>query len=228
MDIKCIIIGQNSEDSEILKNLLEKQKIFSIISSFGNFNDSRVFLESIKVDIIFIFFNLPGFNPFNFLDSINSESFIVFVSNQTEYAFQSFNYNVLDYIKPPLNQDKIEKIAEKLNKLSQNSNQNKKELLYLKSNLKKRKVYTKDIKWVEALGDYVKVVTSKSNIIVLSSLRNFEKKLPLNKFLRIHKSYVINLDRIDNISSKSVEIESSLIPISRNKKADLEKFLKSR
>ena len=227
MNIKCIIIGQNSEDSEILKNLLEKQKIFSIISSFCNFNDSRVFLESIKVDIILIFFNLPGFNPFNFLDSINSETFIVFVSNQTEYAFQSFNYNVLDYIKPPLNQDKIGKITEKLNKLSQNSNQNKKELLYLKSNLKKRKVYTKDIKWVEALGDYVKVVTSKSNIIVLSSLRNFEKKLP-NKFLRIHKSYVINLDKIDNISSKSVEIESSLIPISRNKKADLEKFLKSR
>ena len=228
MNIKCIIIGQNSEDSQILKNLLEKQKIFSIISSFDNFNDSRIFLESIKVDIIFIFFNLPEFNPFKFLDSINSESFIVFVSNQTEYAFQSFNYNVLDYIKPPLNQDKIEKITEKLNKLSQNSNQNKKELLYLKSNLKKRKVYTKDIKWVEALGDYVKVVTSKSNIIVLSSLRNFEKKLPLNKFLRIHKSYVINLDKIDNISSKSVEIESSLIPISRNKKADLEKFLKSR
>ena len=89
--------------------------------------------------------------------------------------------------------------------------------LYLKSNLKKRKVYTKDIKWVEALGDYVKVITSKSNIIVLSSLRNFEKKLPTNKFLRIHKSYIINLDKIDNITSKTVEIESSLIPISRNK-----------
>ena len=97
----------------------------------------------------------------------------------------------------------------------------------LRSNLKKRKVYTKDIKWVEALGDYVKVITSKSNIIVLSSLRNFEKKLPTNKFLRIHKSYIINLDKIDNITSKTVEIESSLIPISRNKKADLDKILES-
>ena len=90
------------------------------------------------------------------------------------------------------------------------------------------KVYTKDIKWVEALGDYVKVVTSKSNILVLSSLRSFEKKLPRNKFLRIHKSYIINLDRIDNLSSKNVEIESNLIPVSRNKKAELEKILESK
>ena len=93
---------------------------------------------------------------------------------------------------------------------------------------KKRKVYTKDIKWVEALGDYVKVITSNSNIIVLSSLRNFEKKLPINKFLRIHKSYIINLDRVDNLSNKTVEIESNLIPVSRNKKAELEKMLESK
>ena len=89
-------------------------------------------------------------------------------------------------------------------------------------------MYTKDIKWVEALGDYVKVVTLNSNIIVLSSLRNFEKKLPVNKFLRIHKSYIINLDRIDNLSNKTVEIESNLIPVSRNKKAELEKILESK
>ena len=63
---------------------------------------------------------------------------------------------------------------------------------------------------------------------MLSSLTSFEKRLPANKFLRIHKSYVINLDKIDNISSTSVEIESEFIPVSRNKKADLEKFLKSR
>ena len=81
---------------------------------------------------------------------------------------------------------------------------------------------------MEALGDYVKVITSNSNIIVLSSLRNFEKKLPINKFLRIHKSYIINLDRVDNLSNKTVEIESNLIPVSRNKKAELEKMLESK
>ena len=227
MNTKCLIIGQNYENLKILETLLEKKNKFSVLSSFHDFNSSKDFLESIKVDIIFIFFSIPEFNPFTFLDSINSNSHIVLISEQTEYAFQSFDYNVLDYITFPLTEEKIEKINQKLNKLSQKYNKKTQDHLYVKSNLKKKKVYIKDIKWVEALGDYVKVVTPKSNIVVLSSLTSFEKRLPANKFLRIHKSYIINLDKIDNISTTSVEIESEFIPVSRNKKPDLDKFLES-
>ena len=228
MSKNCIIIDQDPENLEILKKLLEEQTSFSVLSCFDNFIDSKHFLNSINIDVIFISFSLPKFDPFVFLDSIKSDSKIVFISNQTEHAFKSFEYNTLDYIEHPLNEEKIQKIEMKFQKLFNNSDEKIKPYLYIKSNLKKRKVYTKDIKWVEALGDYVKVITSNSNIIVLSSLRSFEKKLPIDKFLRIHKSYIINLDRIDNLSNKTVEIESNLIPVSRNKKAELEKMLESK
>ncbi len=228
MTKNCIIIDQDPENLEILKKLLEKQTSFSVLSCFDNFIDSKHFLNSINIDVIFISFNLPEFDPFVFLDSIKSDSKIVFISNQTEHAFKSFEYNTLDYIEHPLNEEKIQKIEMKFQKLFNNSDEKIKPYLYIKSNLKKRKVYTKDIKWVEALGDYVKVITSNSNIIVLSSLRSFEKKLPIDKFLRIHKSYIINLDRVDNLSNKTVEIESNIIPVSRNKKAELEKMLESK
>ena len=228
MTKNCIIIDQDPENLEILKKLLEEQTSFSVLSCFDNFIDSKHFLNSINIDVIFISFNLPEFDPFIFLDSIKSDSKIVFISNQTEHAFKSFEYNTLDYIEHPLNEEKIQKIEIKFQKLFNNSDEKIKPYLYIKSNLKKRKVYTKDIKWVEALGDYVKVITSNSNIIVLSSLRSFEKKLPIDKFLRIHKSYIINLDRVDNLSNKTVEIESNLIPVSRNKKAELEKMLESK
>ena len=228
MTKNCIIIDQDPENLEILKKLLEEQTSFSVLSCFDNFIDSKHFLNSINIDVIFISFSLPEFDPFVFLDSIKSDSKIVFISNQTEHAFKSFEYNTLDYIEHPLNEEKIQKIEIKFQKLFNNSDEKIKPYLYIKSNLKKRKVYTKDIKWVEALGDYVKVITSNSNIIVLSSLRSFEKKLPIDKFLRIHKSYIINLDRVDNLSNKTVEIESNLIPVSRNKKAELEKMLESK
>jgi DNA-binding LytR/AlgR family response regulator len=224
----CIIIDRDSENLKILKKLLEKQTSFSVLSCFDNFIDSKHFLNSINIDVVFISFSLPEFDPFVFLDSIKSDSKIVFISNQTEHAFKSFEYNTLDYIEHPLNEEKIQRIEMKFQKLFNNSDEKIKPYLYIKSNLKKRKIYTKDIKWVEALGDYVKVITSNSNIIVLSSLRSFEKKLPINKFLRIHKSYIINLDRVDNLSNKTVEIESNLIPVSRNKKAELEKMLESK
>ena len=228
MTKNCIIIDQDPENLEILKKLIEKQTSFSVLSCFDNFIDSKHSLNYNNIDVIFISFSLPKFDPFVFLDSLNSDPKIVFISNQTEHAFKSFEYNTLDYIEYPLNEEKIQRIEMKFQKLFNNSDEKGKPYLYIKSNLKKRKVYTKNIKWVEALGDYVKVVTSNSNIIVLSSLRNFEKKLPVNKFLRIHKSYIINLDRIDNISNKTVEIESNLIPVSRNKKAELEKILESK
>ena len=228
MTKNCIIIDQDPENLEILKKLIEKQTSFSVLSCFDNFIDSKHSLNYNNIDVIFISFSLPKFDPFVFLDSLNSDPKIVFISNQTEHAFKSFEYNTLDYIEYPLNEEKIQRIEMKFQKLFNNSDEKGKPYLNIKSNLKKRKVYTKDIKWVEALGDYVKVVTSNSNIIVLSSLRNFEKKLPVNKFLRIHKSYIINLDRIDNLSNKTVEIESNLIPVSRNKKAELEKILESK
>ena len=228
MTKNCIIIDRDSENLKILKKLLEKQTSFSVLSCFDNFIDSKHFLNSINIDVVFISFSLPEFDPFVFLDSIKSDSKIVFISNQTEHAFKSFEYNTLDYIEHPLNEEKIQRIEMKFQKLFNNSDEKIKPYLYIKSNLKKRKIYTKDIKWVEALGDYVKVITSNSNIIVLSSLRSFEKKLPINKFLRIHKSYIINLDRVDNLSNKTVEIESNLIPVSRNKKAELEKMLESK
>ena len=228
MTKNCIIIDQDSENLKILKKLLEKQTSFSVLSCFDNFIDSKHFLNSINIDVVFISFSLPEFDPFVFLDSIKSDSKIVFISNQTEHAFKSFQYNAMEYIEFPLNEEKIQKVEMKFQQLFGNFIKKNKPHLYLKSNLKKRKVYTKDIKWIEALGDYVKVVTSKSNIIVLSSMRSFEKKLPTNKFLRIHKSYIINLDRIENLSSKAVEIESTLIPVSRNRKVELEKMLESK
>ena len=228
MTKNCIIIDQDPENLEILKKLIEKQTSFSVLSCFDNFIASKHSLNYNNIDVIFISFSLPKFDPFVFLDSLKSDPKIVFISNQTEHAFKSFEYNTLDYIEYPLNEEKIQRIEMKFQKLFNNSDEKGKPYLYIKSNLKKRKVYTKDIKWVEALGDYVKVVTLNSNIIVLSSLRNFEKKLPVNKFLRIHKSYIINLDRIDNLSNKTVEIESNLIPVSRNKKAELEKILESK
>ena len=104
MDKKCILIDHDSKNIEILKTLLEKSGKFIILSSFDNFKDSKDFLSSISVDIIFIGFTLPVFNPFNFLDSLNSNPFIVFISDQTGHAFKSFDYNTLDYIKTPLNE----------------------------------------------------------------------------------------------------------------------------
>ena len=135
MTKNCIIIDQDPENLEILKKLLEEQTSFSVLSCFDNFIDSKHFLNSINIDVIFISFSLPEFDPFVFLDSIKSDSKIVFISNQTKHAFKSFEYNTLDYIEHPLNEEKIQKIEMKFQKLFNNSNEKSKPYLYIKSNI---------------------------------------------------------------------------------------------
>ena len=99
--------------------------------------------------------------------------------------------------------------------------------IFVKSNLKKRKVFIRDIKWIEALGDYVKLITINGSYVILSTMKAFENDLPTGKFLRIHKSYIINLKKIERYNSRFVEIDNFQIPLSRNKKQHLTNALES-
>jgi DNA-binding LytR/AlgR family response regulator len=147
---------------------------------------------------------------------------IIFTSHDTQFAFRTFNYNCIDYLKKPISNDRFKKAISKLNNLSQKNNGNH---IYVKSKLKKKKIYLTNIKWIEALGDYIRLITNSENIVMLSSLKSFEQELPKDKFMRIHKSYIVNLEKIETYDSKNVFIDSKKIPLSRNKKVDLESAL---
>ena len=99
------------------------------------------------------------------------------------------------------------------------------EHIFIKSNLKKLKIYTSKIKWIEAYGDYVKVVTEDASNLVLSTMKSFENDLSKERFIRVHKSFIINIDKVERYNSKFAEIGPTKIPLSRNKKENLAKAL---
>ncbi|MDZ4329395.1 MAG: LytTR family DNA-binding domain-containing protein, partial [Flavobacterium sp.] len=99
------------------------------------------------------------------------------------------------------------------------------EHIFIKSNLKKLKIFTSKIKWIEAFGDYVRVVTEEDSNLVLSTMKSFENDLSKEKFVRVHKSYIINIDKVERFNSKFAEIGVTKIPLSRHKKEDLVKAL---
>ena len=99
------------------------------------------------------------------------------------------------------------------------------DFFFIKSNLKKLKIFLSKLKWVEAYGDYIKVITEDDLHLVLTTMKSFENELPKNKFVRVHKSYIVNIDKIDRFNSKFAEIGTRKIPLSRNKKEDLTKAL---
>ena len=178
---------------------------------------------------------MPKINGFEFLDIIDASNItapeIIIISKNKDYAFKSYRYGVIDYLEKPLDKNlfdkSIEKLIKKLN-LSKIKKQTKEsQHIFVKSNLKKRKVFIRDIKWIEALGDYVKLITTNGSYVILSTMKAFENDLPAGKFLRIHKSYIINLKRIERYNSRFVEIDNYQIPLSRNKKNHLTQALES-
>jgi len=173
-------------------------------------------------DLIFLDIEMPDLTGFEMLDILDNIPQIIFITGKTEYAFEAFNYDATDYLQKPINKERfntaIEKALEqqkiKLNEIDQGH-------IIIRSNHKKHKVYFNDIKWVKSLGDYVKLVTEENSFVILNTLKALENKLANGNFFRIHRSYIINLTKVEKFSSKIVEIGDFKIPISRNKKTQL-------
>tara|TARA_B100001564_G_C20606043_1_gene655193 strand:- start:482 stop:1150 length:669 start_codon:yes stop_codon:yes gene_type:complete len=207
----------------------------NLLAEFSSCIEAKEFLNNTEVDLIFLEIDIPKMGGFEFLDILNASKLsvpkIIIISKRTEEAFTSYSYGVVDFLSKPLEVERFDKAINKILMLCNLPNvvakSKENQHIFVKSNLKKRKVFVKDIKWVEALGDYVKLITTNGSYVILSTMKAFENDLPAGKFLRIHKSYIINLKKIERYNSRFVEIDNSQIPLSRNKKNNLSKALEA-
>ena len=224
MQLKCIVVDDSAIQRLAITKLVEDHPALELVAQYSSALETKKGLNTHKVDLIFLDIEMPILNGFQLLDVLNNSPEIIFVTGKTEHAFKAFNYDAVAYLKKPLNAGLFNTAVEKAIaqvKLKQNYTEPDEDYIFVKSNLKKRKVYVNDIKWVEALGDYVKVVTKDQSHVVLSTMKAFEKELPEGRFLRIHKSYIVSLEKIDRFNSKNVEVGTVEIPLSRNKKSTL-------
>ncbi|MGB2232559.1 MAG: LytR/AlgR family response regulator transcription factor [Flavobacteriaceae bacterium] len=224
MQLKCIVVDDSAIQRLAITKLVEDHPALELVAQYSSALETKKGLNTHKVDLIFLDIEMPILNGFQLLDVLNNSPEIIFVTGKTEHAFKAFNYDAVAYLKKPLDAGLFNTAVEKAIaqvKLKQNYTEPDEDYIFVKSNLKKRKVYVNDIKWVEALGDYVKVVTKDQSYVVLSTMKAFEKELPEGRFLRIHKSYIVSLEKIDRFNSKNVEVGTVEIPLSRNKKSTL-------
>ena len=139
-------------------------------------------------------------------------------------SISSFDYDAVDYLRKPISKDRFLNAVHKAitnYKLKNDDGFDEEDFIFLKSNLKKRKVFLNELRYIEALGDYVKLVTEHDALVVLSTMKAFESLLPNDRFLRIHKSYIVNLDKVERYNSKVIELDKEQLPLSRNRKAEL-------
>lgn len=225
--LKTIVVDDSSLQRMAVSKLINDHPNLDLVAMCNNGMEAYKSVTHNQIDLIFLDVEMPIINGFEFIESLSNTPQIILITGKPDYALKAFDYNATDYLLKPITKSRFAASIKKAlikNKKSTVNEANEAHI-YVNSNLKKVKVLINEIKWIEGLGDYIKLVTDDTNILVLSTMKAFIEKLPQDKFLRIHKSYIVNLKKIEKFSSAKVEVDGQQIPLSRYKKQQLEEAL---
>jgi DNA-binding LytR/AlgR family response regulator len=226
--LKCAIVDDSKLQRLSIVKLIQMHPSLELVGEYKNAIEAKVGLASIEIDLIFLDIEMPILSGFDLLDDIQRKPQVIFVAGKTKYAFKAFDYNAVDYLRKPIAKDRFLNAAHKAitnYKLKNIEGFDDEDFIFVKSNLKKRKVFLNELRYIKALGDYVKLVTEHESLVVLSTMKAFEQLLPCERFLRIHKSYIVNLCKVQRYNSRTIELNQDHLPLSRNRKAELIKAL---
>ncbi|MFL0104704.1 LytR/AlgR family response regulator transcription factor [Tenacibaculum maritimum] len=221
MRISCIIIDDEPLAVKVIKNHLQELRQIVVIGTFTNPIEALSVLEVEKVDVMLLDINMSRMNGLEFLRSISVKPYVIVTTAYREYAAESYDLNVLDYLVKPIPFPRFLKAISKVTQqlyLTKNIVQNvgdQDSFIFLKVEKKLVKVKYVNMLYIQSLKDYIKVYTEEGNYIVHKSLTNILEELPSQKFLRIHRSYIISLEKVKSIEGNSVEIGTVRIPIGR-------------
>lgn len=222
MTIKCIIIDDEPLAIKVIENHLKEFINFKLVASFNNPLEALVTLKENTIDVIFLDINMGKMNGLAFVKSVDLKPIVVITTAHREYALESYNLNILDYLVKPIPFERflksINRITQKvhLQKGTNNLDQSNSEShIFLKVDKKLIKVKFSEIYYVESLKDYIMVFTKTGDYLVHRSLTGFTEELPSDNFLRIHRSYTIAIDKIISVEGNLLEVKDKRIPIGR-------------
>ena len=235
--IKSIIVDDELMAREILLALCEQHEDIEVVASFPNAIEAIKFLNKEQVDLILLDIHMPDFTGFDFIQTLKNPPRVIMTTSDTNFALTAFEYDcIVDYLVKPVTFERFSKAIQKVIALG-NAPVTKTPValkgvkdtigkeLYVNIDRRLIKINFESIYLIEAKGDYILIKTNEKNYTVHSTLKKIEEKLPDHSFLKVHRSYVINITRIIDIEDNSVLIERDVIPISRSNRPELMKRL---
>ncbi|WP_346882640.1 LytTR family DNA-binding domain-containing protein [uncultured Algibacter sp.] len=233
--MNCIIIDDETTARVIINQLCSQINTIHVAAEFPNAMQAIKYLNQNEVDLIFLDIHMPDFTGFDFIQTLKNPPRIILTTSDANFAIEAFEYDcIVDYlVKPillPRFQKAIQKAENKPSKTKALSNNNKIETtsgndLYINIDRRLIKLDIPSIYLIEAKGDYINVKTEEKNYTVHSTLKKIEDKLPTHLFLKVHRSYIINIKKIIDIEDNSVLIKKDVIPVSRSNRPELMKRL---
>lgn len=223
MNVKCIIIDDEPLAIKVIKNHLKEFQNMELVDTFSTPIEALPIIENNEIDVIFLDINMPKMSGLEFLKTLSVMPLIVITTAYREYAVESFDLNVLDYLVKPIPFSRFLKAINKINSQINLERERQSEtslredpFVFLKVDKKLMKIKLNDILYIESLKDYVKVFTTLGDYLVHRSMISIMEDLPGDNFIRIHRSFSIAINKITAVEGNLVEIANRRIPIGRN------------
>jgi DNA-binding LytR/AlgR family response regulator len=232
--MKIVIIDDEPLAITVLQNLLKNFPQAEIVGTFNTTQHLAEKLVDLKPDVVFTDIQMPGETGLEFVKNQYPMPYaVIFTTAYSDYAAEAFEFEALDYLVKPISPDRLAKAVKRLEEYLTLKNthtepaETQDEYVYVKVDGEFQKILYKDILYVEAFADYVKIWTSpEKRVVTLQTMRNMENGLPTNKFIRVHRSYIISIDKIKSIQNSSVIINGDVeIPIGKNYKDSISQLL---
>jgi two-component system response regulator LytT len=225
----CIIIDDEEMARVIIGKMIENTPQLNLLQAFSNAMQAIKYLNQNEVDLIFLDIHMPDFTGFDLIQTLKHPPKIILITSDKNFAIEAFEYEcIVDYLVKPITEDRFQKAILKTNAkqsltttVNKSLNEDTANEFYINIDRRLIKIEFALVNIIEAKGDYIHIKTENKNYVVHSTLKKIEDKLPKDLFLKVHRSFIINIKKIIDIEDNSVLIGKDVIPVSRANRPDL-------
>lgn len=224
MKIKCIVVEDEPLAQERLRTYIEKAPELELLACFDTAMQARTYLKNNSIDLVFLDIHLGEFSGIQLLESLTLSCPVIFTTAYPDYALQGFELKAADYLLKPYTLERFLQALDRATQLMPTRAETPKDknYVFIKTENRLEKVALDDLLYIEGMGDYRRIHTRSKRLMTLQTFSELEQDLPANRVCRVHKSYMVALDKIETIEKDRLRIGSVLIPVSETYR---EKFL---
>lgn len=230
MPFKCIAVDDELPALQLMQHYVSQIPELKLLHTFSDAVSAGEFLRNNEVDLLLVDINMPDINGIDLVSSLQKKPQVIFTTAYKKFAYEGFELEATDYLLKPISFERFKKGISKAIDVLQNKSQSKttaEEFVFVRSEYKMVKIELADIEYVEGLEDYIKIhIANNRPTLTLMTLKAFIEKLPADKFLRIHRSYIVSLSKINSVLNKKVFLKTgAILPVSDTYIADLNKYI---
>ena len=228
MKTKCLIVDDEPLARDLIRNYIEKLDGFQIVGECADAMKALKALRDHPVDLMFMDIQMPQITGIEFLKTLKKPPKVIITTAYRQYAIEGFDLDVVDFLLKPITFERFLKAVNKYYQVNVNEQQqlsvvtgnaySDEPFIYVKENKRVLKIHLHEILYMEGLSEYVQIYTEDKKIVTKNSMTNMQSKLPDSEFMRIHKSYIVSMSKIQAFTTSTVEVPGKKLPIGRSYK----------